>query len=249
MQLLNKVILVTGAASGLGAATALACAREGAKVWLVDRDGTGLEETARRLTGSQGASGSFVADLTERHACFEAVDRGIAHFGRLDGLCNIAGITLFHRVCEVTEADWRKTMDIILSAPFFLSQAALPELIRNRGSIVNVASSAGLKGTAYSVPYSAAKAAVIHMTKCMAMEFMHEPIRINAVASGGMITNIMRGSKFPADLDRSLIARYTGIRPPVDPAEVANLIVYALSDATPCLHGAVLSADGGVTAD
>lgn len=248
MQLRDKVVLVTGAASGLGAATALACAREGARIWLVDRDGAGLEHTARKITEIGGESGSFVADLAERQPCFDAVKAAIDHFGRLDGLCNIAGITLFHRVCDVTEADWRKTIDIILSAPFFLSQAAIPELIRNHGSIVNVASSGGIKGTAYTVPYSAAKAAVIHMTKCMAMELINEPIRINAIAPGGMITNIMGGKSFPEDLDRDLITRYAGVRPAVDPAEVANMIAYMLSDATPYLHGAVISVDGGITA-
>jgi NAD(P)-dependent dehydrogenase (short-subunit alcohol dehydrogenase family) len=249
MQLDGKVVLVTGAASGLGAATALACTRAGARVWLVDRDPAGMAATAGRIFEESGTSGSFVVDLATRQGCIDAVRTAIDHFGRLDGLCNVAGFTLFHRVTEVTEEDWRKTIDVILSAPFFLSQAAIPELIRNRGSIVNVASSGGIKGTAYTVPYSAAKAAVIHMTKCMAMEFINEPIRINAIAPGGMITNIMQGvTSFPEGLDHSLIQRYAGIRPAVDPAEVANLIVYLLSDVTPYMHGTVVSVDGGITA-
>ncbi|HEX7854627.1 MAG TPA: SDR family NAD(P)-dependent oxidoreductase [Sphingobium sp.] len=249
MQLDDKVVLVTGAGNGLGAATAIACARAGARIWLVDRDAEGLAAVAAQIEALGGTCGSFTANLSLRQICFDAVEAAIAHFGRLDGLCNIAGITLFHRICDVTEADWQKTLAIILSAPFYLSQAAIPELIRNRGSIVNVASSGGIKGTSYTVPYSAAKAGVIHMTKCMAMEFINEPIRINAVAPGGMITNIMGGNPIPQDLDFNLISRFSGIRPPVDPSEVANLIVYVLSDATPSLHGAILSADGGVTAD
>ncbi|TAL01328.1 MAG: SDR family oxidoreductase [Rhodospirillaceae bacterium] len=248
MKLKDKIILVTGAASGLGAATAVACAREGGDVFLVDRDSAGLDTTSAEVRKLGVRSGSFVGDLGERQVCFDAVNAAIGHFGALDGLCNVAGFTLFHRVCEVTAEDWSKTIAVILSAPFHLSQAAIPELIKRRGSIVNVASSAGIKGTAYTVPYSSAKAGLIHMTKCMAMEFVNEPIRINAVAPGGMLTNIMRGMTFPDGLDRTLIARYAGIRPPADPAEVAHTIVYLLSDATPSLHGAIVSVDGGITA-
>lgn len=202
----------------------------------------------RRISESGGESAYCLADLTSREACFDAVEQGIAHFGKLDGLCNIAGITLFHRVCDVTEADWNRTLAITLSAPFYLSQAAIPELIRNRGNIVNVASSGALKGTAYTVPYSAAKAGLIHMTRCMAMEFIHEPIRINAVAPGGMMTNIMQGQDIPTDLDPDLIKRYAGLRPPANPSEVANMIVYMLSDASPYMHGSIVSVDGGVSA-
>ena len=244
----GKVVLVTGAASGLGAATALACAGAGARLWLVDRDSDGLEKTAETIAVTGGEAGSFQADLSERQPCLDAVAAAIKHYGKLDALCNVAGITIMHRIENVAEAEWQKTLAIILSAPFYLSQAAIPELIRNRGSIVNVASSAGIKGTAYSVPYSSAKAGLIHMTRCMAMEYINEPIRINAVAPGGMMTNIMKDTGFPPDLDRNLIARYAGIRPAVDPSEVANMIVYMLSEGSPFLHGSIVSVDGGITA-
>lgn len=249
MQLQDKIIAVTGAGNGLGAATACACAKAGARLWLIDRDAAGLAATAAQISAIGGESGSTVGDLSLRRTCFDVIAGAIAHFGRLDGLCNAAGITMFHHTCDVTEAEWQKTLAIILSAPFYLSQAAIPELIRNNGSIVNVASSGGLKGTAYTIPYSSAKAGLIHMTKCMAMEFINETIRINAIAPGGMITNIMKDSTFPENLDHSLIARYAGIRPPAEPTEVANMIVYMLSDGSPYLHGSIISVDGGVSAD
>lgn len=144
MQLAGKVILVTGAASGLGAATAIACAKEGADVFLVDRDADGMADTAARIAGLGRETGFYQADLSKRQACLDAVAAGISHFGKLDGLCNIAGITLFHRVSEVTEEDWNLTVAVILSAPFYLSQAALPELIRNRTEI-----SGGLRYISY----------------------------------------------------------------------------------------------------
>ena len=248
MQLEGKVILVTGAASGLGAATAIACAKEGADVFMVDRDADGMTSIGAQIAKLGRKTGSYQADLSKRQACLDAVTAGISHFGKLHGLCNIAGITLFHRVSEVTEEDWNLTIAIILSAPFYLSQAALPELIRNHGSIVNVAGSGAIKGTAYTVPYSSAKAGIIHMTKCMAMEFIQEPIRINCVAPGGMMTNIMQGKPIPAHLDRALIDRFAGIRPPADPADVASAIVFMLSDAARNMHGSIVSIDGGITA-
>jgi NAD(P)-dependent dehydrogenase (short-subunit alcohol dehydrogenase family) len=249
MELIDRVVLVTGAGSGLGAATALACAREGARTFLVDRDAQGMAETAQAIADAGGESASHVADLSQRSTCFQAVAAAVDRFGGLDGLCNVAGITLFHQVCDVTEEEWNLTMAIILSAPFYLSQAAIPELLRSKGSIVNVASSGGIKGTAYTVPYSAAKAGVIHMTKCMAMEFMNQPIRINAIAPGGMITNIARDMKLTGGMDRDLIRRFSGMRPPVDPSEVANVIAFLLSDKASNIHGSIVSVDGGVTAD
>ena len=248
MQLSGKAVLITGAASGLGAATALACARAGASLFLVDIDEAGLEAIAGELAPLGGRCEIHAADIGDREACFEAVAAAVARLGRLDGLCNVAGMLRFHRVTEVTAEDWSRILAVNLSAPFHLSQAAIPELIRTHGSIVNVASSGGIVGTAYTAPYSTTKAALIHMTRCMAMEYVHEPIRINAVAPGAMATNIGRGLAMPDGLDPSLIARYSGLRPAADPIEVANLIVYMLSDATPSMHGAVVSADGGVTA-
>lgn len=248
MALREKVVLITGAGGGLGRATAKACAEAGARVFLVDLNAQGLAETGEAIAAAGGSCFSLAGDLTRRQTCIDAVAGALNAYGRLDGLCNIAGITLFHRTCEVSEADWNETLAITLSAPFFLSQAAIPELIRTRGSIVNVASSNGLKGAAYIVPYASAKAGLIHMTKSMAAEFIKEPIRINVIAPGGMFTGIMQRTGIPADLDRSLIDRYAGARPPVEPEEVARLIVYVLSDATPSLHGAVISADGGITA-
>ena len=248
MQLEGKIVLVTGAASGLGAATAIACACEGADVYLVDRDADGLAATAARVAELGRKSGTFQADLSQRQPCLDAVANGIAHFGEIHGLCNIAGITLFHRVEDVTEAEWNLTVAITLSAPFWLSQAAIPELIRSQGSIVNIAGSGAIKGTAYTAPYSSCKAAIIHMTRCMAMEFINEPIRINCVAPGGMMTNIMQGRSFPTNLDRSLVDRFAGIRPPADPADVASAIVFMLSDAARNVHGSIFSVDGGITA-
>jgi NAD(P)-dependent dehydrogenase (short-subunit alcohol dehydrogenase family) len=251
MKLKDKVILVTGAASGLGRATALACARNGAALFMVDRDRDGLEVTRARLEAGCVAE-SFVCDLAERETCAQAVAAALGRFGRLDALCNIAGIMQFHEVTKVTPEDWDRMIATNLSAPFFLSQAAIPALLESHGSIVNVASGAGILGIAYGVPYSIAKAGLVQMTRSMAMEFIKQPIRINALAPGPMDTemnvNLLSQGGIPDGLDRSLIERYSGYRGMADPAGMANMIVHMLSDETPALHGSIVSVDSGGTA-
>ncbi len=252
MRLEGKIILVTGAASGLGRATAVACAGEGASLFMVDRDREGLKVTSTRLPKTGVAAETFVRDLVERQACLDAVAAAVERFGRLDALCNIAGIMQFHEVTKVTPEDWDKMIATNLSAPFWLSQAAIPELLKSHGSIVNVASAAGIGGTAYGVPYSVTKGGLIQMTKSMAMEFIRHPIRINALAPGAMDTemnvNLLAQGGIPDGLDRSLIERYSGFRPFADPAGMANMIVHMLSDETPALHGSIVSVDAGMTA-
>jgi len=141
-------------------------------------------------------------------------------------------------------------MSINLAAPFWLSQAAIPHLLKSHGNIVNCASQSSLKGSAYIVPYSMTKGAIVMMTKSMAMEFINAPIRINAVSPGTMAnTNMTTGMSIPDGIDPALFMRYGGIRPAAEPEDVASLFLYAASDDARAVHGAILCADGGTTAD
>jgi NAD(P)-dependent dehydrogenase (short-subunit alcohol dehydrogenase family) len=149
---------------------------------------------------------------------------------------------------EMRVADYEKTIAVNLSAPFYLIQAAIPHLLEANGAVVNVTSSASLIGEAYAVVYCATKAALNHMTRSLAMEYMHKPIRFNAVAPGGMLTNIGNTIKMPADVDYSLMKRYTGLRGMVEVDDVADMIAMLASDAGRSYHGAVISIDRGITA-
>jgi NAD(P)-dependent dehydrogenase (short-subunit alcohol dehydrogenase family) len=243
----GKVVVVTGAASGLGRATAMAFAHGGATLSLVDIDGDGLAATARDIAAFAPEPMATIADISTREACLALIETTAQRLGGIDVLCNVAGILGASRIGDVTEALWSKILAVNLSAPFWLSQAALPHLIARNGNIVNVASSGALMGEAYLAPYTASKAALVHMTKSMAMELMKETVRINAVAPGGMVTNIASGG-FPADADMALIQRFMAIRPPVQPEVVADLILYVASDRASNIHGACLSSDSGITA-
>ena len=246
----DKVVIVTGAAHGLARATALGFAREGASLCLVDIKEDALENTRTDVEQCGAEVLALTGDLSSQAFCAEVVQRTVERFGKLDVLCNIAGIVLMHHVKDVTPEEWQRIVAVNLAAPLWLSQAAIPHLLETGGNIVNCGSQSGLKGSAYIVPYSMTKAGIVMMTKSMAMEFINQPIRINAVCPGTMIeTNMSVDFKVPDAIDPSLFARYSGLRPPMVPPDVASMFLYVASDEARAIHGAILSVDGGTTAD
>ncbi len=244
----GKAALVTGAASGLGRATALALARACADVCVVDVNAAGLEETAAQLRGLGVRTLVHTTDLSVRDNCIGAVAAAVTAFGRLDALCNVAGIIVMCNAHEMRAVDYEKTIAVNLNGPFYLMQAAIPHLLQTQGSVVNVTSSAAFVGEAYAAAYCATKAGLTHMTKALAMEYVHKPIRFNAVAPGGMATNIGNTIKMPEGVDYALVKRYTGLRGLVEVDDVAEMIAFLSSDAARGYHGACINIDRGVTA-
>jgi len=244
----GKAALVTGAASGLGRATALKLAHAGADVCVVDVNSAGLEDTAGQLRSLGVRALVHRTDLAVRENCHAAVAAAVQAFGRLDALCNVAGIIVFCHATDMSAADWDKTLAVNLSAPFHLIQAAIPHLLAAQGAIVNVTSSASFVGEAYLAAYCATKAGLTHMTKALAMEYVHKPIRINAVAPGGMATGLTATLKMPEGIDRSLISRFSGLRGMVETDDVADMVAFLASDAGRSYHGACISIDRGITA-
>jgi NAD(P)-dependent dehydrogenase (short-subunit alcohol dehydrogenase family) len=244
----GEAALVTGAASGLGRGTALALARAGANLCLVDINAAGLEETAQQIRALGRQALAHAADLSVEKNCAAAVAAAVAAFGRLDALCNVAGMIIFTNSTEMAAADWDKTLAVNLSAPFHLCKAAIPHLLEHDGAIVNVTSTAAFIGEAYAAAYCATKAGLNGMTKALAMEYMHKPIRINAVAPGGMLTNIAANLRMPQGVDPGLIKRFTGMRGLVEVDDVAQMIVHLASDAGRAFHGTCVTMDRGITA-
>lgn len=244
----GKAVLVTGAASGLGRATSLAFARAGAKVCIVDINADGLADTTQRIAAAGGTSVSFAGDIGQPANCALAVRTAVDAFGKLDVLCNIAGILRFHALADVTPEDWNLLFSANVTSVFFMTQAAMPHLLEAEGNVVNAASTASFLGQAYTAPYTATKAAIRSLTKSLAMEFIKTPVRINAIAPGGMITEMGMNVKFPENADQELIMRYIGIRPPSTPEEIADLVLLLASDKARSVHGAIFSTDNGITA-
>ena len=245
----GKAALVTGAASGLGRGTAVALAQAGADVCIADVNVAGLQETEQAVTAQGVKCVVQEVDLSDATACQVLVATAVEAFGRLDALCNVAGVLFFNHSTEMPQAQWDKTLAVNLSAPFFLSQAAIPHLLESNGAIVNVSSSASFIGEAYAAAYCASKAGLTNLTKAMAMEYINKPIRINAIAPGGMATGIVSSMmNMPTDLDRSLIDRFVPLRGLVEVEDAANLVAFLASDAAQAYHGACISIDKGITA-
>ena len=244
----QRVALVTGSARGLGRAIAEALAKQGVALMLVDVLADRLEQTRSELAAQGASCAIFAADIAVRANCLAAVEATIAAYGRLDVLVNAAGLMRFNHALDVPEDEYRLIMDVNAAAPFWFAQAAIPHLLETQGNIVNVLSQSAKMGTSYIVPYSMSKAALLQLTKSLAVEYADKPIRINAVAPGAMMTEISTGTMPPADADFAKIARYSGIRPPADPADVAAVVAFLSSSQAAAVHGAIWTADGGVTA-
>jgi NAD(P)-dependent dehydrogenase (short-subunit alcohol dehydrogenase family) len=245
----GKVALVTGAAAGLGQGTALRLAQVGADVAILDLAEAGLEETAAAIRELGRKALVLPLDLSHRDNCRAAVAQTVAEFGRLDALCNVAGVMLPGRTTEITDAEWDLTIAVNLEAPFFTIRAAIPHLLESQGAVVNVSSCASFQGQAYFAAYCATKSGLTNMTKALAMEYMHQPIRFNAVAPGGMMTGLTQGMRRLADCDWSLIGRIGSVRPELCEIEdVAECVAFLASPAARGYHGACIQIDAGVTA-
>ncbi len=241
----DKVALVTGAGSGIGRAIALRLAAEGASVFGVDIDG-------ERLNQTQGAAPGTIAvhqaDLADEDACPSAVAACVERFGRLDVLGNVAGIYIAEHTPKMTREQYRRLMAVNLDAYFFLAQAAIPHLLDTGGSIVNIASNAGLQGVPYSAAYCMSKGGVIQLTRSLAVEFLKSSLRVNAIAPAGTNTDIPATISFPDDIDPDLARRMGGHRGLAEPEEIAAVFAFLASDEARSVTGAVYTVDNGLTA-
>jgi len=242
----KKVALVTGAASGIGRATAQRLAAEGAAVLCCDVNEAGLQETLQSFAVENKRASGQTCDVSDVAAVRLAVGQAVQRYGRLDVLCNVAGIGRFQHTAEVTPDEWNRTLAINLSGTFYFCQAALPHLLEQRGAIVNIASSAGLIGQAYSAAYCASKGGVVQLTKALAVEFARKGLRVNCVCPGGIMTPLLGGFRPPAGAEIDLVTRLKLVDEKADPSEVAGAVAYLASDEARYVNGAVLSIDAGM---
>jgi NAD(P)-dependent dehydrogenase (short-subunit alcohol dehydrogenase family) len=236
MRFVGKVALVTGAASGIGAATAALLEHEGA--------------TVVRLDVHQ-AEGVRRCDVADRAQVADAVRETVSEHGGIDVLANVAGLVRFGRFEDLSQEAWQLQLDVNLTGPFHTMQEALPSLVERKGCIVNVGSIAGLKGQAYQLGYGASKAALINLTKGVAVEYASRGVRANCVCPGTVLTPLVLevGKSLPADAEPALMARMNGVMPGlIEAGEVAEAIAYLASDAARSVTGTALVVDLGVVA-
>lgn len=243
----DKVVLVTGAAAGIGRATALRVAAEGGSVWCADLDAEGVTETEKLIAGRGGVARSSRFDVTDPAACTALVGEVVSAFGGLDMLANIAGIGGMSLTEDETPERFRAFFDVNAAGPFQMSQAALPHLLGRKGNIVNLASTAGLIGQAYCTAYCASKHALVGVTKAMAVEYGRKGLRVNAVCPGGVNTDLIGRFLPPEGASMNLVSRQFLTRDLQEPESVAALVAYVGSDEAYYVNGAVMAIDGGTT--
>ena len=243
-----SIVLVTGASSGIGAATAIAFAEAGWEVMAAGRDEGRLEEVADVSDSIAVWSG----ELTASEECEELVADTIDEFGSLDCLVNSAGIIVRANVADTSDEDWRNTMGINLDAPFYLSRAALPHLLLSTGSIINIASDWGLKGGDRAAAYCASKGAIIQLTRAMAIDHARDGLRVNAVCPGDIDTPMLTNEADDKDIDLDDYLAQAAEESPNGrigtPEEVAALILYLASDTASHITGTAIPIDGGTSA-
>ena len=243
----GKVALITGAASGIGRATALLLAQRGASIIGFDIDGSALADAVDDAQAKGGTMTAVVGDVSSRDDCHAAVAETVDQYGQLDLLANIAGVASSQHLTDLGQDDWDRLVGVNLSGVVWCAQAAIPHLLQANGSMVNVASSAAMIGQAYTVAYSATKGGVVALTRSLAMEYARTGIRINAISPGAVDTSLTRDYQIPDEADMKLVQRYIGFRGMAGPSEIAEVIAFLASDDARRIHGAVIPVDGGLT--
>jgi NAD(P)-dependent dehydrogenase (short-subunit alcohol dehydrogenase family) len=247
-ELDGRVALVTGATSGIGRATALRFAAEGARVAVVGRDEGTLGEVVRQIEESGGASVALRGDVMVDEDARRVVDEAVARLGGLDVLVNAAGIISNGTVESTPLEDWDAMMNVNLRSVFHLMQLAVPHLEKRPGNIVNVSSVTGLRAFPGVLAYCVSKAGVDQLTRCAALELAAKGVRVNAVNPGVVVTNIhrrggMADEAYAAFLEHSKTTHPLGRVGAAE--EVAELILFLASDRAAWITGASHSIDGG----
>ena len=245
----GRTAVVTGAGSGIGRATAVRLASEGAAVGCLDVVDDGLEETVAAITATGATAVAHHCDVTDEAAVSDTVDRVAAALGRPSVLCNVAGIGAFRHTAEMPLDLWQRILAVNLTGTFLMARAVLPSMLEaGDGSIVNVASNSGLMGAPWSAAYCASKGGVVLFTKALAVEYAGRGVRVNAVAPGGVQTPLVSHFEVPEGGDPKMLFRIMSKMGFSSPEQIAAAIAFIGSDESAYTTGAILSVDGGLTA-
>ncbi|XP_060532722.1 3-oxoacyl-[acyl-carrier-protein] reductase FabG-like isoform X2 [Cylas formicarius] len=247
MKFAGKVILITGASAGIGAATAIHFSQLGASLALAGRNQENLNKVASACN-SNSTPLILLAELTNENETKELLDKTLAHFGRLDVLINNAAVDVLVSIETTTLEDFDRAMDVNVRSVYHLTKLAVPHLIKTKGNIVNISSITGLRAFAGALPYCMSKAALDHFTRCTALHLASKQVRVNGVNPGVIVTNFQINGGMTKEDYKTFIKYAEKTHPlgrPGQPEEVAKVIAFLASDDASFITGASVPVDGG----
>ena len=244
----GRSVIVTGAGSGIGRATAVRLASEGGSVACLDVSGEAAEGTAASIRSEGGRALAVPCDVSDVGQVRSAVAAAVEEFGPTDVLCNVAGIGRYYSSVDMTPEQWQRIIDVNLTGTWYVAQAVLPHMLDRGGVIVNTTSTSGVQAQPWQAAYCASKGGVLMLTKALALEFWDRKLRVNAVAPGGVDTPIIKDfSELPPGGDMKRITRYMTPMGFSRPEDLASLYAYVASDEAHYMTGSVVVMDGGIT--
>tara|TARA_B100000795_G_scaffold129422_1_gene96474 strand:- start:45 stop:806 length:762 start_codon:yes stop_codon:yes gene_type:complete len=246
----NKVVIVTGAASGIGKASALRIAAEGGIVACLDVQEQALHDAVKEINANSATTGSasaYLCDIGNPQAITDAVAAVIKDHKKLNALCNIAGILKLQNTLEVNLEDWNQIIAVNLTGTFLMCQTALPHLIGTKGTIVNMASTAALGSHPWTAAYAASKGGILSMTKTFSIEFAKQGINANSLSPASVETPMSNNAKLPEGADYDLLKKILPLNGLVRPAsDVASLVAFLASEDAVHINGVDVRIDGGM---
>jgi NAD(P)-dependent dehydrogenase (short-subunit alcohol dehydrogenase family) len=240
--------MVTGAAGGIGRASARRMASEGASVFCVDLDREAVEATVSEIVDLGGEASAQACDVADEVSVRDSVKACVSRYGSLYALVNMAGLLRFDDTEQLATADWQRLLDVNLTGTMLLCREALPHLLVSGGSIVNAASTAALAGLPCGVAYSASKGGVLAMTRSIAVEYAKRGVRANCVCPGDIKTGMTSEVEFPETMDWELMPRIMALSGAKGPEVVAGVIAMLASEDGIHITGEDILVDGGTLA-
>ncbi len=246
----NKVVVITGAASGIGLATVDRLASEGANIACLDVNEDGLAQAVATAEGRGAAAASWRCDVSKEADVVEAVKGAADRFGRIDSLVAMAGVLAAQHADQISLDEWNRLIGINLTGTFLSVRECIPHLLETKGNIVLAASTSSLQGHPYMTHYAASKGGVLAMMHTLAMEYARRGIRVNAVAPGGINTPMTANFLPPTEgtIDYSLFERISPLDEFRGPETVASAIAFLASDDAVHVNGEHIRVDGGTLA-